>query len=915
VPDPFSHIVGRETELSAVRGFVASGAEPRALVLAGGPGIGKTTLWEAGIATALEHGVRVLAARPSGTESWLSFAALVDLCTDLDAGALGELPPPQRSALEVALLRAEPAAIPPEPRAIALGLLNLLRALARQGPLLVAVDDVPWLDAPSAEALAFAARRLANEPIAFLLARRPGQASVLERELDPMRLQIGPLSLGATRRLLSERLGLSVPRPLLRHIVESTMGNPLFALEVGRTMVEQGLPRAGEDVPVPDAVEDLLSMRVAQLAGPVRRVLLAVALSGELRIDELAAIGDATAVEDALDRGLVRLDGDRVRASHPLLAAAARKRARRQERRELHRDLASVVADEELRALHLARATDQPDDDVAAAIARAAREAAACGSRQEAVLLSEHAMRLTPADSAERPERMLTLALHLERAGLLERLTDLLEPAVPDFPTGALRARGWQLLSEGAGPKTVSDLERYVDRALAEPDIDPDLRASVLARKSELTTASRLARIHEAETWALEALDGAGDNRDAERLALYALGWARALSGRPIDDLCERSGVLADTSAYIAPSPERIAGQRHVWRGELPAARAILAPLLALADERGEPASYALLRLHLTELELRAGAWAAARRRLDEWAESSEGDLLIRPMYWRCRALLAAGVGDAEEAESWATEAIARGRETGSRWDWLEAMRARGVAALLVREPQRAAESLGAVWEHTLRERVDEPGVFPAAPDLVEALADLDSLDDALKVAERLRAVSAHHQHPWGLVSADRARAVIELAGPTYDAAAAQMLADAADAYGRLGLGFDRARSLLSLGRAQRRLKQWGVARESLQAAVVAFGAIGSDGWAERARADLERVGGRRPRSSGELTPTERQIAELAATGLANKEIARTLDLAVHTVEVHLSRAYAQLGIRSRAQLAARLAELASVNP
>jgi len=510
VPDPYSHIVGRESELSAVRGFVASGAEPRALALAGGPGIGKTTLWEAGVETARAQGVRVLAARPSGTESWLSFAALADLCTELDASALAELPPPQRNALEVALLRAEPAAAPPEPRAIALGLLNLLRTLARDAPLLVAIDDIPWLDAPSAEALAFAARRLANERIAFLLARRPGQASVLERELDPMRLQIGPLSLGATRRLLAERLGLSVPRPLLRHIVESTMGNPLFALEVGRMIVEQGLPRAGEDVPVPDGVEDLLSMRVAQLAGPVRRVLLAVALSGELRVDELAAIGDAEAVEDALDRGLVRLDGGRVRASHPLLAAAARKRARRQERRGLHRDLAAVVADEELRALHLARATDTPDEDIAVAVAVAAREAAACGSRQEAVLLSEHALRLTPEDSPERPERMLTLALHLERAGLLQRLTDLLEPAVPGFPTGALRARGWMLLSEGAGPKRIDDLDHYLNRALSEPQIEPELRAYALARKSEVTSASRLSRIHDAEAWALEALASAG---------------------------------------------------------------------------------------------------------------------------------------------------------------------------------------------------------------------------------------------------------------------------------------------------------------------------------------------------------------------------------------------------------------------
>ena len=369
----------------------------------------------------------------------------------------------------------------------------------------------------------------------------------------------------------------------------------------------------------------------------------------------------------------------------------------------------------------------------------------------------------------------------------------------------------------------------------------------------------------------------AGRNRDVERYSLYALGWARALSGRPIDDLCARSGVAADAGSFIAASPERIAGQRHVWRGELDAARAVLAPLLALADERGEPASYALCRLHLTELELRAGAWAAARRRLDEWAESSEGELLIRPMYWRCRALLAVGVGDAEDAERWAEDAITRARATGSRWDWLEAMRARGIAALLVREPERAVESLSAVWEHTLRERVDEPGVFPVAPDLVEALTETGALDDAGKVSERLRAIAERHEHPWALASAQRAAAMVALAAPSYDAEAADALAGAAAAYGALGLGFDRARTLLGLGRAQRRLKQWGAARETLQAAVTAFAELGSDGWADRARADLERVGGRRPRSSGELTPTERQIVELAAEGLANKEIARTL--------------------------------------
>lgn len=160
-------------------------------------------------------------------------------------------------------------------------------------------------------------------------------------------------------------------------------------------------------------------------------------------------------------------------------------------------------------------------------------------------------------------------------------------------------------------------------------------------------------------------------------------------------------------------------------------------------------------------------------------------------------------------------------------------------------------------------------------------------------------------------MTAKRCRALVRLASATYDAAEAQALADAAAGYGRLGLGFDRACSLLSLGRAQRRLKNWGVARESLEGAVAAFDGLGSAGWARLARAELARVGGRRPRASGELTPTERGVVELAAGGMANKEIAQALHLAVHTVEVHLSRAYPKLGVRSRAQLAARLSELA----
>jgi DNA-binding CsgD family transcriptional regulator len=231
---------------------------------------------------------------------------------------------------------------------------------------------------------------------------------------------------------------------------------------------------------------------------------------------------------------------------------------------------------------------------------------------------------------------------------------------------------------------------------------------------------------------------------------------------------------------------------------------------------------------------------------------------------------------------------------------------------VLAHEPARAAEILREVWDHTQREGIDDPGVIPVAPDLVEALLAVGELDEARAVVERLRELSEEQEHPWGLATAKRCGTLVRLAADGYDEQAATDLVDAAAAYGSLGLRFDRARTLLSLGRAQRRYKQWRGARESLECAVAAFDELGSPGWADEARAQLARVGGRRPRQDDDgLTPSEQRVAELAADGRSNKEIARTLYVTVHTVEVHLSRAYAKLGVRSRTQLAGRFATLA----
>jgi hypothetical protein len=204
----------------------------------------------------------------------------------------------------------------------------------------------------------------------------------------------------------------------------------------------------------------------------------------------------------------------------------------------------------------------------------------------------------------------------------------------------------------------------------------------------------RLEGIPGAETSALEALEIVRrDGSDLERPALHAVGWARALSGRAIDDVVKQSRAVSEVPPYLAESPERVAGQRLTWRGEVEQARAVLTPLLALADERGESYSYSLQRLHMCQLELRAGNWEAVEGLLDDWAESSER--VMWPMYERCRALLAAGRGLPDEAERWAAETLARAEATGIRWDRLEALRARGAAALLANEPERRRSACG----------------------------------------------------------------------------------------------------------------------------------------------------------------------------------------------------------------------------
>jgi AAA ATPase domain len=562
-------IVGREPELKVLGEFVAAAGGGGALVLKGDAGVGKTTLWEAGRDAALARGIRVLSARPNGAEATMWFVGLADLLDGIEAEVLAGLPAPQRHALEVALLRADPTGEVAAPRAIAFGLLNLLRQLSASQPLLVAVDDIQWLDRPTGDAVAFAVRRLLGAGVRFLLAARTGTSSVVEQALapwEPWTLEVGPLSAGAMRRMLLDRLGLSLPRRVLRQVFEITLGYPLFALEVGRTLAERGPPALGQELPVPETVEELLGTRVSGLPGSVRRLLLALALGGDLDRSQLTALAGPRAIEDALAAGVVLIDGDRARAAHPLLTAAARRHSDLAERRACHLDLAGVAADRERRARHLALGTPHPDGRLARVVAAGAASAAARGAAGDAAELGEHALRLTPPDSGERIKRVLMLAEYFERAGARQCVTDLLEPELPSLPAGGPRVRAWLLLSEGGAVSSYYDKAPYFDRALSECGSDAALRAEVLARRALSTAAEGVESLREAEAWSLRALhDAASAGPEAERLALRALGWSRCLRGRPIDELCERFRAASTAASSVIDSPEVWPGS--VWSG------------------------------------------------------------------------------------------------------------------------------------------------------------------------------------------------------------------------------------------------------------------------------------------------------------------------------------------------------------
>lgn len=401
---------GRELIRAELDAFlIRARTRPQALILEGDAGIGKTTVWREALQRA--DGLRVLVCTPTRADAALPYAGLADLLEDAADDALAALPEPQRQALEVALCRAAPGPDGIYAHAVLRGLLGALRQLTGTSPVLLAVDDLPWLDPATARAIDFVLRRL-EEPVSLLATRRTGAGEgALSHDLAADRLHVGPLTLDEVDALIERRLGLRSRLPTLVQIHRISSGNPLHAIQIARAALLTGADlHPGQPLPVPPDLASLLRSHLAQLPEGCSRTLALLAALGQPSPDLLAAaVGSSrTAAEHvaaAQDAGIVARTGTRLRLAHPLFADALLEDLSAAERHDLHRVLAAVVPDAVERARHLALSTPHPDEELARVVDAGAWLASSRGAPAEAAQLAEQAEQAEQAYTSHRRRR------------------------------------------------------------------------------------------------------------------------------------------------------------------------------------------------------------------------------------------------------------------------------------------------------------------------------------------------------------------------------------------------------------------------------------------------------------------------------------------------------------------------------
>lgn len=915
---PFE-LVGRERETGELKRFVERLPDGmRAILVRGEPGFGKTAIWREAALAAETAGIRVFATRCAEAELPIALGGLCDLIEPAFGEIADELPERQRRAIAAAFGVEDPPAVAPDGLTLPRAVVAVLRLLAARTPVLLAIDDVQWLDAASRGVLAFALRRSGALPIGALVTLRGGPSVSDPLDLANAvgghsfaELELGALSVGALRHLVQSRLAVRLPRPTMLRLYEASGGNPMFALEFARLVIGRGDPVGGEPLAVPSSLRELVRERVAGFPAEIRRLLEFVAT---LERPTLAIVGRAFEADENLlavaERAEALMVGDDgiVRFAHPLVASSVYNEATPQHRRALHAEAAGLVTDLESRARHLALAAVGPDSGVAALLDEAARRASARGLPDAAAELADRALVLTdPSMRRERTRRALAAARYLMDAWHVERAAETLDTLLADGAMGPERAEALQLRAtvEQDGSVAIALLES----ALEHTGDDRVLEARILGHLAT-GIAFWSGDPHSAELRAHEAVALAEELGDPVVLSenLKTLGQIASLNGRPYADTMARAVALdADPPEFAAGSSRSVLGALHTCSGDLRAARNLLEQELEPATRHGEKRR-AFVLLRLAEVEWRAGDLDAAERHVEEPAEIflDGGDAWGFAQVLTIQALVAAIRGREEESRQLVDEAISLERGHGIKQKAIANRWVLGFLELSLGQPVRAYELLGPLPDALEAFGVREPGFIPALPDVVEVLVVLGRLKDAEAVLSRLERQAVVLQHRWATPAALRCRALLLLAQGEANAAVVSSEESAAG-FAAAGFPLDRGRALLVAGDALRRLGERRRAAVKVEAAKAVFSDLGAVLWLKRAEKELRRVSPR-PRKDRLLTVSESRVAALVATGLTNKQVAGQLFTTVSTIEAHLTRIYRKANVRSRTELARMVA-------
>lgn len=916
-------VIGRESERETIGRWLDL-PRPAELVIEGEAGIGKSTLWDDALDQARARGDLVIAWRASAAEHEMAFAVLTGLLAGVAVeAALETVAQPRRRALEVALGRTDPGKGPVDTVLAGLAVADVLRTLAAERPLVVAVDDIQWADRASQEALAFAARRLRDEAVAILMARRTetgdtaGAAPALTTASDRHEtLAVGPLSVGALGRLIHERLAVTHPRPLLVRLHEASSGNPFHALEISRSLTARALdPGPGEPLPIPPQVGPLVRDHLASLSREARRAVVIVAMTPDARFEVVERILGAAAdgaIDEATVDGVLVADGTRLRGAHPLYLSTAHADAPPIERRALRRALAQIATDPVERAVHLAAVSEPPDAATASALAAGAAAAVARGAPALAADLYEHAARLLP-DPETRGRVVLEAADAAAAAGDTERAEALLRSALEDAAPGPTRARAMLALGDLVYVQRPNEALPLLQGALGHTEGDSELEALVHSYIASMADMDPAAGHRSAEA-AAAILERRPPPVDPDRLACALLDRAfhALLRGDRVatNDIDRGLALLTgDVSTYPARRAQEVA-ERCLWHlGRLPEAIALDEDAYRRLTDRGQVGLLPPLLQSLSVLHLMNGDWIAARRYGQECLDLVEqGEAAWRERAVTVRARLLAWTGDLDAARTLATEALEREEAAGDLWEATIHCALLGFVELSLPDPSRAARILLRALEHSDAMEIVLPTQFRFLGDLVEAAVlagDLPLADRILH--ERLELPSERLPLPWVLAMATRGRGLVSAARGDQRAGVASLDRAVQVFDEALPMPFERARTLFLRGRAKRALGLRRDARADLDEAWVVFHRLGAAAWEARALDEGRRIPGRTA-GGPDLTAAERAVAELAAAGRSNREIAAELVLSVRTVESQLSAVYRKLELRSRAGLAAALA-------